>query len=185
LVAYVSLRGSEGKEGNAAQGFSAGEISNELKALSKTQLPEYMVPAAIVILPALPRTPNGKLDRKALPAPVIDLTMGVREFLAPRNPMEQLLANIWTQVLGLQKVSVMDNFFELGGDSLLSFRVANRASQAGLPLTPRMFFEHNTIAALVNAAGKINGDVAKPAIPAISRVSRDDRRRRLPANNQN
>ena len=74
-------------------------------------------------------------------------------------------------MLGLEKVGVLDNFFELGGDSLLSFRVANRASQIGMPLTPRMFFQHKTIAELVKAVEGNGGGAAKPSAPAITAAS--------------
>jgi hypothetical protein len=103
-----------------------------------------------------------------------------KEFIAPRNEKERALADIWMQVLGLDKVSVMDNFFELGGDSLLSFRIANRASQYGLPLTPRMFFQHKTIAGLVKVAVEANGEAGKTTEPAIIRVSRNAHRSKLP-----
>jgi hypothetical protein len=84
-------------------------------------------------------------------------------------------------MLGLERVGVYDNFFELGGDSLLSFRIANRAIQAGIPLTPRLFFQHRTIADLVKAIEGISeGVVEEPKGPAITRVSREAHRRRVP-----
>ena len=179
LVGYVSARTPE--ENQSAPATPADELPGELKARAQAQLPEHMVPAGIVILAALPRTPNGKVDRKALPPPLAESTDGRKEFLAPRNDREKTLADIWMQVLDLKKVSVLDNFFELGGDSLSSFRVANRASQAGLPLTPRMFFQHHTIADLVRAVSAADGAGTRPAAPSIARVPRDDRRRKLPA----
>jgi hypothetical protein len=180
LAAYVSLRGPVSGEVGAGATASIVGLVEELKSQVKGKLPLYMVPGAIVVLEALPRTPNGKIDRKALPAPVVGGQSEAREFVAPRNAKEEALAGIWMEVLGLKQVSVFDNFFELGGDSLLSFRVANRAGQAGLPLTPRMFFEHNTIAGLVGAA---EGATASPSQPSIGRVSRDAYRAKLPASN--
>jgi hypothetical protein len=153
-------------------------LVEELKTRAQAALPAYMVPAAVVVLEALPRTPNGKVDRKALLAPVIGSQSDQIKLVAPRNEKEAILARIWMEVLGLDQVGVFDNFFELGGDSLLSFRVANRASLAGLPLTPRMFFQHNNIAALVNAA-KMPAE--KTTQPVIGRVSRDAHRVKLPA----
>ena len=176
LVAYVSLGTNVGAETNLEQSAVPGKMPEILKELVQARLPEYMTPSAIVVLEALPRMPNGKIDRKALPAPLKGFVAGRKEFVAPRNEKEQALADIWMQVLGLDKVSVLDNFFELGGDSLLSFRVANRASQAGLPLKPRMFFQHNTIADLVKTAGQADGECA---MPAIGRVSRNAHRGRL------
>jgi hypothetical protein len=155
------------------------QIPETLKRHAQAKLPDYMVPSAIVVLATLPRTPNGKLDRRALPAPSKESAVDRNEFVAPRNDREQALADIWMQVLGLEKVSVLDNFFALGGDSLLSFRIANRASQAGLPLTPRMFFQHKTIADLVRASGNSSQNVAPPVAPAITRVMRDAHRRQL------
>jgi len=175
LVAYVSLHSSHAGEPDA-DGTSK-QIAG-LKALVQAALPAYMVPSAIVAMEALPRTPNGKINRKALPVPAIGAQADREKFVAPRNAKEETLARIWREVLGLDQVGVFDNFFELGGDSLLSFRVANRASQAGLALTPRMFFQHNTIAGLVNSA-KEPGE--KTSQPAISRVSRNAHRARLPA----
>jgi len=155
------------------------KMPETLKRLAHARLPDYMMPSAIVLLEALPRTPNGKIDRQALPAPSMDLAVDPKEFVAPRTEREQTLAGIWQQVLGLEKVSVLDDFFELGGDSLLSFRIANRASQAGLPLTPRMFFKHKTIAELVQAANESSGPAAKPAAPVITRVTRAAHRHQL------
>ncbi|HYT39996.1 MAG TPA: amino acid adenylation domain-containing protein, partial [Acidimicrobiia bacterium] len=110
-------------------------------------LPDYMVPSAFVTLDALPLSPNGKLDRKALPAP--DLGAGVAgAYVAPRTEAEAVLAGIWAEVLGVDGVGVEDNFFELGGDSILSIQVVSRARRAGLALMPRDLFLHRTVASL-------------------------------------
>jgi amino acid adenylation domain-containing protein len=183
LVAFVSLGTNGAGETNLEQAAIPGTMPEVLKELAQAKLPEYMMPSTIVVLEALPRTPNGKIDRKALPAPLMGLVTDRKEFIAPRNEKERALADIWMQVLGLDKVSVMDNFFELGGDSLLSFRIANRASQYGLPLTPRMFFQHKTIAGLVKVAVEANGEAGKTTEPAIIRVSRNAHRSKLPEMN--
>lgn len=178
LAAYVSLRSRQtGQPGANGASFTA-QLADELKALAQAILPAYMVPLAIVMLETLPRTPNGKLDRKALPAPANGPSANRKEFVGPRNAKEEALARIWMEVLGLDRVSVFDNFFELGGDSLLSFRVANRASLAGLSLTPRMFFQQNTIAGLAQIVSE-SGEKAPRA--TISRVSRTAHRAKLPA----
>jgi non-ribosomal peptide synthase protein (TIGR01720 family) len=111
-----------------------------------------MVPAAFMTLRALPLTPNGKVDRQGLPAPEV---MRDREdgIVAPRTPTEEALAAVWRQVLGLKEVGVHDNFFELGGDSILSIQITARARHAGIHLTPRQIFEHQTIAELAAVAG--------------------------------
>ncbi|PYS97071.1 MAG: hypothetical protein DMF50_02025 [Acidobacteria bacterium] len=112
-----------------------------------------MLPAAFVVLERLPRTPGGKIDRKALPAigaPRLDVQ---GERTAPRTPAEETLARIWGQVFGRERLGVHDNFFELGGDSILSIQIVARANQAGLTLTSRQIFQHQTIAELAAVAG--------------------------------
>ena len=124
-----------------------------------------MVPGAFVTLDALPLTPNGKLDRKALPAPETagagadghgdEETDGAPTPVPPRTAAETTLAGIWAEVLGLPlaRVGVEDNFFALGGDSILSIQVVARATRAGLRLTPRQLFQHQTVAELAAVAG--------------------------------
>jgi amino acid adenylation domain-containing protein/non-ribosomal peptide synthase protein (TIGR01720 family) len=112
-------------------------------------LPEPMVPSAFVVLDALPRTPNGKLDRAALPAPEASRTSS----RAPRDDRERLLCAAVAAVLGLPEVGPDDDFFALGGDSILSIAVSSRARAAGLEVSPRDVFAHRTPAALAAAAG--------------------------------
>ncbi|QRO01039.1 amino acid adenylation domain-containing protein [Archangium violaceum] len=139
LVAYVV--------GQPGRKVEAGEV----RAYVKGRLPEYMVPAAVVVMEELPLTPNGKVDRKALPEP--ERVRGeAREYVAPRTPEEEKLAGIWGTVLGVEKVGVHDNFFELGGDSILSLQVVARATQAGLKLSPKLLFQHQTVAELARVA---------------------------------
>jgi amino acid adenylation domain-containing protein/non-ribosomal peptide synthase protein (TIGR01720 family) len=125
---------------------------SELRGFLQRQLPEYMVPSAFVLLDALPLTPNGKVDRQALPAPGPARPMLEATFVAPVNPIEKTLAEIWTQVLGLERVGIYDNFFELGGDSILSLQVIARAKQAGIQLTLKQLFQNQTIAQLAAVA---------------------------------
>jgi amino acid adenylation domain-containing protein/non-ribosomal peptide synthase protein (TIGR01720 family) len=125
----------------------------ELHRFLKQQLPEYMVPSAFVLLDALPLTANGKVDRLALPAPDTTRPELAGTYVAPQSSVEELLAGIWTDVLGLEKVGIHDNFFELGGDSILSIQIVARANQAGLRLTPKQLFGHQTIAELATVAG--------------------------------
>jgi amino acid adenylation domain-containing protein/natural product biosynthesis luciferase-like monooxygenase protein len=135
LVAYIV------GEGTALE-------TSELRAHLKNRLPEYMVPAVFVALAAMPLTPNGKVDYKALPAPE-GRPQGLVEYVAPRTPSEEMLAGMWAEVLGLERVGVHDNFFELGGHSLLATRVIARARktfEVELPL--RVLFEAPTIDAL-------------------------------------
>jgi non-ribosomal peptide synthetase component F/aryl carrier-like protein len=127
--------------------------TNDLRGFLQEKLPEYMVPSAFVRLKALPLTPNGKVDRQALPAPDMARSNLEETFVAPRTTAEKLLAKIWTQILQLEKVGIHDNFFELGGDSILSMQIIAKANQAGLQLTPKQLFEHQTIAELAAVAG--------------------------------
>lgn len=140
LVAYVVGRPGQPADGSALLGFL------------RQALPEYMVPAALVVLPALPLTANGKVDRRALPAPETGQAARM-SYVAPRTEMEASLAEIWASVLGIEKIGVADNFFELGGDSILAIQVIARANRAGLALQPRQIFQHQTIADLAPLAG--------------------------------
>ncbi|TMC21726.1 MAG: amino acid adenylation domain-containing protein [Chloroflexi bacterium] len=122
----------------------------QVRKYLREQLPDYMVPSYVVFLEALPLTLNGKVDRKALPPPV--LVRHESTFELPRKPAEHTLVDIWQQVLGLSQVGVHDNFFALGGDSILSMQIIGRARQAGLQLTTKQLFQHQTIAQLAMVA---------------------------------
>lgn len=148
----------------------------DLRAFVSAQVPGYMVPAAYVAMPALPQTPNGKVDRAALPDPTWDRSAVTREFRAAATPTERLIAGIWAEVLGIEDIGVNDNFFALGGHSLLGMQVISRVRQAlpiDLPL--RAIFDTPTIAGLAAVA-----DVA-PRVepePQLVRVDRGSRGRR-------
>ena len=136
LVAYVVAKAG------------AAPAAGELRAALKERVPEYMIPSAFVMLPALPLTATGKVDRAALPAPSQERPALAGSYLPPRNATEERLAAIWSEALGIESVGIEDNFFELGGDSILSIQVVSRARQAGLALNPRLIFQHPTVAAL-------------------------------------
>ncbi|MBD2776527.1 non-ribosomal peptide synthetase [Iningainema tapete] len=129
--------------------------SNELRLFLKSKLPDYMVPASFTVLEVLPITPNGKVDRRALPVPEFEFDESTG-FVSPRTHTEEILANIWRDVLGLKQVGIHNNFFELGGDSIIGIQIITRANQAGLKLTPKQLFQHQTIADLAAVAGIIN-----------------------------
>ncbi|OLD63512.1 MAG: hypothetical protein AUI47_08965 [Acidobacteria bacterium 13_1_40CM_2_68_5] len=143
LVAYVAC----------GPGPEPAPSATELRAHLRGILPEHMLPSAFVSLERLPRTPAGKIDRKALPAPDAARDDLAGERIAPRTPAEETLARIWGQIFGRQQVGVHDNFFELGGDSILAIQIVARANQAGLRLTSRQIFEHQTVSGLATVAG--------------------------------
>src|SRR5437868_10497282 len=126
-----------------------GEWQATLHAYLEERLPDYMVPSHFVVLEALPLTANGKVDRRALPAPEpVAPHAEPQEETAPRTSVEQSLMEIWSQVLRLPQVGIHDNFFALGGDSILSLSLIAQARQAGLSLTLKQLFQAPTIAQL-------------------------------------
>ncbi|WP_306337113.1 non-ribosomal peptide synthetase, partial [Streptomyces sp. KL118A] len=157
LVGYVvSDRGRDGGgDGNTAVDPAA------LRARVADRLPDYMVPSAVLVLDALPLMPNGKLDRKALPAP--DYAPATRT-RAPSTPQEKALTDLFADVLGLDpdRVGVDDGFFALGGDSISSIVLVSRARERGLDLTPRDVFRHHTARRLAHRTGVLPGGDGTP-----------------------
>jgi amino acid adenylation domain-containing protein/non-ribosomal peptide synthase protein (TIGR01720 family) len=137
-----------------------GDLLDQLRALIRTTMPEYMIPAHFVTLDALPLTENGKVDRKALPAPVVSRAGVAQSYAAPRTPTETSIAAIWGAVLGIDRVGIHDHFFELGGDSILSIQVIARCRQAGLSLSARDLFKRPTVAQLAEACAQSPAEVA-------------------------
>ncbi len=127
----------------------------KVRAALGERLPTYMVPGAIVVIDALPLTVNGKLDKRALPAPEYQ---DVDRYRAPTDAVEEILADIYAQVLGLERVGVDESFFELGGDSILSMQVVARARAAGVLCRPRDVFVEQTVARLARVAGVATGE---------------------------
>ncbi|WP_176509040.1 non-ribosomal peptide synthetase [Pseudomonas urethralis] len=144
--------------GNPAPSVEA--LREQLQAL----LPDYLVPAHLMLLERLPLTANGKLDRRALPQPQVHL----KRHVAASTPLEEQLLHIWQAVLKREDIGVEDNFFELGGDSILSLQIIARAKRQGIRLSPRQLFERQTIAQLAQVAKLITA-AAKPA--AVAQVS--------------
>ena len=134
-----------------------------LRAQLGAVLPDYMVPSGFVVLASLPLTPNGKLDRGALPAP--DLTPQVVRL--PRSPQEEVLCALYAEVLGVARVGIDDSFFALGGDSIMSIQLVSRARKAGLEITPRAVFQHQTVAALASSAIVVVGKAVAAADIAV------------------
>ena len=143
LVAYVVFRAG------------AAATVGELREHARRALPDYMVPAAFVVLEALPLTGNGKVDRRALPEPEAGRPELGTQFVAPASAAEIALARIWAEVLEVERVGVHDNFFALGGDSILSIRILTEAQKAGLGLTVQQLFQHQTIMELARVAGPV------------------------------
>ncbi len=124
--AEASKRKSWSDYANPRPRKSSGKLVGELKNYLKVKLPDYMVPAAFMVLDALPRTPNGKTDRKALPAPDGLRPELEKSYVAPRTAVEEVLAQMWAEVLGVERVGMQDNFFDLGGHSLLATQLISR-----------------------------------------------------------
>jgi len=151
-----------------------------LRQYLRGKLPEYMLPNAYVMLEKFPLTPNGKIDRKALPSPT-----GLRPeleaaYVAPRTEIERTIAAIWQAVLRLEKVGIHDNFFEVGGYSLLATQVISRINKAfQVELSLRSFFEDPTIAGLLQTIEKLRNSGAAFQVPPIVPISRESRRLKL------
>ena len=130
------------------------------------RLPPYMVPAAVVMLEAMPLTSNGKLDKRALPTPEYQ---DVDQYRAPSSPTEEILAGIYAEVLGVERVGVDESFFDVGGDSILAMQVVARARAAGLMCRPRDVFVEQTVARLAGVAGVVDG-VGGPVDEGVGQV---------------
>ena len=167
LVAYVTPRG----------GAELGP--SDLRTFLRRRLPEYMVPAAFVLLDAFPLTPSGKLDRRSLPDPEPSRPDDA-DYVAPRTPVEEVLARIWAEVLGLERVGVHDNFFDIGGHALLATQVVSRVAdvfQVDLPL--RRLFEAPTVADLAtdllsDPAGRRRLTTTADLVLTLTRLSDDE-----------
>ncbi|HEU5132997.1 MAG TPA: condensation domain-containing protein, partial [Pyrinomonadaceae bacterium] len=152
----------------------ARQLPPRLRSFLQEKLPDYMIPSVFMLMTDLPLDPNGKVDKRALPAPERAQPELEATFVSPRTPTEELLAGIWTEVLGLEQIGIHDNFFELGGHSLLATQVVSRIRnlfQAEISL--RVLFQNPTIAALAAEIDVLrSADLTMPA-PAIEPVTRD------------
>ncbi len=159
-------------------------IASELRGFCTNQFPEYMIPSAFVVLKALPLTANGKIDYRALPTPEQTRPELEQLYIAPRSPLEQQLAEIWTEVLGLEKIGIHDNFFELGGHSLLITQLLAKVRntfEVELPL--KDLFNAPTIADLAESINQIvgidgNTERHKEGKTSITGIQRDIKRER-------
>jgi amino acid adenylation domain-containing protein len=170
LVAYVVASGP------------TPELHGELVQFLRAKLPDYMVPSVFKFLDALPHTAQGKIDRRLLPAPDVWYSELRRDFVAPRTPTEESVAEVWIQLLGLPRVSVFDNFFDLGGHSLLATRLLSRLRQnLSIELSLRTIFQEPTIAGLSRMIDHLaENEVAMvAAAPSVVPVARQERRTKL------
>jgi amino acid adenylation domain-containing protein len=157
LVAYVTAQ--------------QGTTSAEIKAALRKRLPEYMVPSEIITLDAFPLTPNGKIDRRALPSPA--KLVGQGSYIAPQTPVEELVAQIWGELLEIQQVGREDNFFELGGHSLLAMRMLSRVRQVFYcEIELRSIFRFPVLKQLAEHLENLLGQSQSDSLPAIGQISR-------------
>ncbi len=157
LIAYVAV------------GEDPPDLPADLPAQLQARLPDYMIPSALVPLAELPLTPNGKLDRRALPDPTMMQSDADEELALPRTQIEELVAGIWREVLGVDRVGLHDDFFALGGHSLMITRVAARlAATFEVELPFQLLFTRRTVAELVQAvAAALSGEASEEALPLV------------------
>ncbi|MEC2307910.1 non-ribosomal peptide synthase/polyketide synthase [Bacillus atrophaeus] len=147
-AAVVAREGEDGAKQLYA--YYVGEPSltaAQFRAILSRELPDYMIPSYFIHLERIPLTPNGKIDLKALPV-TEEKTRTENEYIAPRNPIEELLASIWQEVLGAERIGILDNFFDFGGDSIKSIQVSSRLYQAGYKVDMKHLFKYPSIAEL-------------------------------------
>ncbi|MEO1004641.1 MAG: phosphopantetheine-binding protein, partial [Cyanobacteria bacterium J06638_38] len=131
----------------ADNSYKTEELIGEVRSFIKERLPQYMIPSDFVLIAKIPLAPSGKVDRNALPAP--DRTSRQQEFVPPRNPTEESIADIWCQIFKREKIGIYDDFFDLGGHSLLATQVISRLREAFLIDLPiRSLFEQPNVAQL-------------------------------------
>ncbi|NMG66878.1 amino acid adenylation domain-containing protein, partial [Azoarcus indigens] len=161
LVGYVALKPEARCE--------SGQLRSRLAA----SLPEYMVPAALILLERLPLNANGKVDRKALPKPEL---AGTQAYEAPQGEVEQALAAIWAELLGTERIGRQDGFFELGGDSILSLKLVARLHRAGFRASPRQVFEHQRLESFARTlvAATEAGSGMEGSIPVLDPAARGE-----------
>jgi amino acid adenylation domain-containing protein len=169
LVAYV--------QPEPGRRLESGQLRQELQK----KVPDYMLPNWFVVLDAFPMLPTGKIDRDRLPAPQAQDLRRSQHYVPPRTPAEEILAHIWAQVLGIERIGIHDNFFELGGDSIRSIRIIARAKEAGLQFSVQQLFRYQTIADLIESSKlSLESSEVLPHTKPFDLLSASDRRR-MPA----
>ncbi len=179
------LRSWRSYANNPLQAKAARKLVPQLQTYLAQKLPEYMVPPAFVVLESLPVTPNGKVDRRALPAPELVKLELAGGYVAPRTFVEEVLVKIFASVLGLKRVGIQDNFFELGGHSLLATQLVSRVRDAfGVELPLRSVFEAPAIAQLSKEVESLKDSKRESKAPALVPISRETRRMKLSSLNK-
>jgi amino acid adenylation domain-containing protein/non-ribosomal peptide synthase protein (TIGR01720 family) len=169
VVLAVPLEGDAERLQLVAYVVAEGDMTTQqLQAHLQTRLPDYMVPAHILLLERLPLTANGKLDKRALPTP----GAVSRGYVAPEGEVEEKLAAVWADVLKLERVGSSDNFFELGGDSILSLQIIARAKRQGIKITPKQLFEQQTVGQLAQVAKRI--EAKQPLAAPVDTATRGE-----------
>ena len=153
---------------------------SDLRRYGREKLPDYMLPASVIYLKQLPLTAHGKVDRKALPLPEHTRPALDESYVAPANEVESTLAEIWAQVLRLERVGVEDNYFTLGGDSIRSIEIRAKAQARGLNISIQELFQHQTIRNLVQQLKGAFRPTSLQRVQAFSLISEEDRQK-LPA----
>ena len=171
--AVVVARRDEGSDLRLIAYVVGGATGSELRQLLQRQLPGPMIPAAFVFLDALPVTLNGKVDRRALPAPGEVRPDLAGSYAPPRTSTEEKLAAIWSELLGLESLGIHDNFFELGGHSLLATQLVSRLRDLfGVELPLRLVFQMPTVAEVAEAISQAPAAEAETRIGQLDRSSR-------------
>lgn len=131
---------------------------NDLRAALKEHLPDYMIPAGFVFMDAIPLTAQGKVDRKALPAPDWSLKTVERSLTLPQTPAQEVVCQVWSSVLGIDKVGIEDNFFDLGGDSILALKVVSEMRRQGWIVTPKDIFKQQSVTELAAISKQLESE---------------------------
>lgn len=173
LVGYVTTHSDSSSADNTDSAYNTA-LAQSWRSELATILPDYMVPSALVVLDEFPLTPNGKIDRRALPAP--DYAAQAARSRPPSGPVETELADVFASVLGLPTVGAEDNFFALGGDSIVAVRVVSAAASVGWEITPLEIFDHPTVEGLASVARSVsNAEPAHQQFPTDQQFPRDQR----------